>query len=135
MTYLNGSPNISRTPRYMRATPEQRGTWFSLWCYCHEMENGGIIDDCKDWPDNMWNGIQAVPIIVLSDSPLWRFNGTSLVVQFYDLEAEAAYLRKKKDGAKYAFRRWEKKNRPDDGLPNGLPNGSPIDLRTGKKSA
>lgn len=127
MTYLNGSPAILRSPEYMRATLDQRAVWFSLWCYCHEMTNGGKIVDCKQWTDSMWYGIQVTPSIVLCDSPLWRFSGLVLLVYFYDTEAERVFIKKTRMGREYALRRWEKQNAPKpvaDGSPIASPNGS-----------
>jgi len=109
MKYLNLSSSINQHPSMMKATPEQKGIWLELQCYCHQQMNSGMILDCASWPDAMWLRITgATGAVMAHPSPLWRWTDAGiLIVEFYNAVAEENYKRKLMLGRRFAMRRWE----------------------------
>jgi hypothetical protein len=116
----------------MRATHEQQGIWFNLISYCTREMNGGRIEGGQSWTDAMWMRIGAsTAAFMAQESPLWRASCGTIIVQFYDVQAENAYKRKQKAGKLYAEKRWNASHERKivkisvkDGSPIGQPNGS-----------
>lgn len=108
MKYLNLSSGVSQDPMAIRATDSELGVWLRLQCYCTQQMNGGVIQGCKEWTDDMWMraaGIRALS--VSDDGPMWHYNGMGwLIVHLYNQEAEDAYRRKQAMGKVYIERRW-----------------------------
>jgi hypothetical protein len=133
MKYLNIPVSIGHEHNMLKATHQQIGIWFLLLAYCHEQMNGGSIKACQDWSDEVWIRVAGIRSSdVACDSPLWHHSGMTLVVHFYDTQAEAAYVRKVRMGKEYSERRWGARNenkivkiRVKNGSPNGSPIGSP----------
>lgn len=109
MKYLNGPSTLNQSESMLRATQEQKGVWFDLWCYCHQQMNSGMIVGCSVWTDTMWQRIAGTTsAFILLDSPLWHFSNSSiLVIHHYDAVAEEAYKRRQMLGKRYAERRWQ----------------------------
>ena len=109
MKYLNLSSSVNHHPLMMRATPEQKGIWLELQCYCHQQMNSGMILDCTGWPDSMWLRIAgATGAFMLLPSPLWRWTDAGiLVIELYDSVSEETYRRKQMLGKRFALQRWE----------------------------
>lgn len=109
MKYLNLVSTIMQDPIAIRATDAEVGVWLRLLCYCHLQMNGGAIQNCKDWTDDMWMraaGIRAVS--VAEESPMWHYNPMGwLIVHNYDQQAEDAYRKKQRMGREYVMRRWQ----------------------------
>ncbi len=109
MKYLNLIAAISQDAMLIKSTDTEVGIWFRLICYCHQQMNGGSIQDCKEWTDDMWMraaGIKAES--VSADTQLWHYNAMGwLIIHHYDLASEEAYRRKQRMGKVYIERRWQ----------------------------
>ncbi len=109
MKYLNLSSGSAQDPLAIRASDAELGVWFRLQCYCHQQMNGGSIQNCKDWTDDMWMraaGIRASS--VAEESPMWHYNPMGwLIIHLYDQASEDAYRKKRRMGREYVMRRWQ----------------------------
>lgn len=94
----------------LKASDREVGTWFRLLCYCTQQMNGGAIQNCRDWTDDMWMraaGIRAAAVV--KDGHLWHYTAMGwLVVHLYDTKSEETYRRKQKLGRAFADARWHK---------------------------
>lgn len=139
MKYLNLAATVNENPLMMRATHEQQGIWFNLISYCTREMNGGRIEGGQSWTDAMWMRIGGpTAAIMAQESPLWRFALGTVIVNFYDIQAENAYKRKQKAGKIYAEKRWNvthERKIVKISVKNGSPIGSPIGPSIGSPNA
>lgn len=113
MKYLNASSSLNTHEEFLRATAEQKGVWFDLFSYCHQQMNSGMIVNCMDWPDTIWQRIAgSTAAFIMADSPLWHFSSSAvLVIHHYNAVAEDTYKRKQAIGRRCAIAQWEAKKR------------------------
>lgn len=131
MKYLNLSATTNESAAFMRATHEQQGIWFNLVSYCTREMNGGHVKGGQSWTDAMWARIGcSTAAIMAQESPLWRISCGTVIVSFYDLQAENAYRRKQKAGKMYAEKRWNLTHERKI-VKISVKNGSPIGLSNG----
>lgn len=139
MKYLNLSASANESAAFMRATHEQQGVWFNLISYCTREMNGGRIERGESWTDAMWARIGCgTAAFMAQESPLWRTSCGTMIVGFYDIQAENSYKRKQKAGKVYAEKRWNvnhERKIVKISVKNGLPIGSPNGLSTGSPNA
>ncbi len=89
MNWLNLNVSVLDSPEFLGAEPIQRATWLCLLRYCVGQENGGEIQDCREWRDRQWQQVVRVTKEeVMAESDLWTWNGGGIVVAFYPNEKE-----------------------------------------------
>ncbi len=107
MEWLNINVNTVRTDAYTSASNNERAVWFSLLIYCAAMENGGRIENCRDWNDLKWAITAGVrKRDVLACEKLVTFDGNNLTVMFYPHEQHKSLLAKRAGGKKGNAVRW-----------------------------
>lgn len=90
MEYLNIPVSVLDSPEFVGADQIERGTWLCLQRYCVGQENSGVIEDCEKWKDRQWQQLCRVTLReVRRKSRLFRWEGSKLVVFYYQLEIEA----------------------------------------------
>ena len=96
MEYLNIHTSTLDSPEFVGADAIERGTWLCLQRYCIGQENSGRIEDCAKWKDRQWQQLVRVTLReVRREARLWRWEGSTLVVFYYPLEAEAKVIAKR----------------------------------------
>tara|TARA_R110000822_G_scaffold90467_3_gene209161 strand:- start:12332 stop:13060 length:729 start_codon:yes stop_codon:yes gene_type:complete len=99
MNYLNIHTDTLRGVEFIGAEPTERATWIALLGWCATQENGGVIDDCKNWKDRQWQQLAGVTVSeVKTISRLYVFEGENLRLKFYPVESEAAVRSKREKG-------------------------------------
>ena len=96
MNWINIHTDTLRSEAYLGADPVERATWLNLLAWCCAQENGGVIEDCREWKDRMWQQLCGVTKSeVETDTRLYSFEGQNLVVEFYpeDMEQKVKKLR------------------------------------------
>lgn len=89
MEWLNIRLTQLSAPEYLRSDPTERATWLQLLAHCAGQENGGIIKDCADWKDRVWQQIAGVTLKeVKATCRLWTWDGTDLHIWGYPGEKE-----------------------------------------------
>jgi len=89
MEWLNIRLTQLSAPEYLRSDPTERATWLQLLAHCAGQENGGIIRDCADWKDRVWQQIAGVTLKeVKATCRLWTWDGTDLHIWGYPSEKE-----------------------------------------------
>lgn len=87
MIYMNIKTTFLRCPEYIGSEPVERATWLNLLAFCCEQENGGRIQDCKNWKCRQWQQTCGVTLDeVTARSPLFSWDGDDLVVIGYPQE-------------------------------------------------
>lgn len=128
MHFINLHTSILDTAEFKSSTQAQRGTWLSLYRYCAGQENGGTISHCRTWSDRVWLQICGVSLRdVVSDSALWGWDSDSLVLEFYNKDAETKVNRLRSQAVAGAQARWLKQANPTampSGMPQGIPSGN-----------
>ncbi len=99
MDWLNLHTSVLDSPECLRCDPVRRATWIWLLRYCIGQENGGVIEDCRDWGDTTWQQLCRVKLEeVDATSLLWFFDGKNLVVKHYPVEKEQEVKRNRVNG-------------------------------------
>lgn len=89
MEFANIRCQVTRTEEFADSEPTERATWFSMLCYCCSMENGGRIEDCRDWKNRKWEQMMGITKEEAEATcKLWTWEGNDIVVTFYPIEAE-----------------------------------------------
>lgn len=89
MEWLNIRLTQLSAPEYLRSDPTERATWLQLLAHCAGQENGGIIRDCADWKDRVWQQIAGVTLKeVKATCRLWTWEDTDLHIWGYPGEKE-----------------------------------------------
>ena len=101
MNWINIHTDTLRTEDFLGSEPTERATWLSLLAWCCAQENGGVIIDCKDWKDRMWQQLCGVTKSeVETKSFLFGFEGNNLVVNYYPDDAETKVKTLRENGRK-----------------------------------
>lgn len=112
MEWFKNFTNFPRTSEYMGCEPVQRATWFNLINYCVDLENKGVILNCKSWTDRRWQQTLGVTEEEAKmECELYWFDGEDLHVFAYpDEEVEnQKVLREKRSKAGQASSEARKK--------------------------
>lgn len=89
MEWLNIRLTQLSAPEYLRSDPTERATWLQLLAHCAGQENGGVIKDCADWKDRVWQQIAGVTLKeVKATCRLWTWEDTDLHIWGYPGEKE-----------------------------------------------
>jgi len=101
MNWINIHTDTLRSEEYLGADPVERATWLNLLAWCCAQENGGVIKDCRDWKDRMWQQLCGVTKAeVETNCLLFGFEGQSLKVSFYPKDAEKKVQALRENGRK-----------------------------------
>ncbi len=99
MDWLNLHTSVLDSPECLRCDPVRRATWIWLLRYCIGQENGGLIEDCRDWGDTTWQQLCRVRLEeVDTKSALWTWEVNNLRVKHYPLEKEQEVKRNRLHG-------------------------------------
>lgn len=73
-----------RSPEYTGSARADQGIWGSLYAYCCERENGGVIEACSEWSALQWAAAGVLrEEVVGRDCLLWAWERRSLRVWGY----------------------------------------------------
>lgn len=104
MNHLYIQIKILSTEPFLHASAEQIGYWLQLYAYCATQENGGRIQNCRNWAPATWLRIMG------RDTPgecsLWVWHDDDLLLIGYDTANERLAQRKREGGKKGSQRRW-----------------------------
>lgn len=128
MNYLNIHTDTLKSVEFIGAGPVERATWICLLGWCATQENGGVIEDCSEWPDRKWQQLCGVlKSEVETISELYGFQDRNLVVEFYPIESELAVKAKRAAGKKGGRPRKEtaETKQQEGNKPYGYHNGKP----------
>jgi len=96
MEYLNVTTAFLRSAAFLGEEPIDRATWLALAGYCALVENGGTIEDCREWKERRCQTVLGITRAeMLRTSTLWGWQGNNLTVHFYPAEQEAKVIRKR----------------------------------------
>lgn len=96
MEWLNIRLTQLAAPEYLRSDPTERATWLQLLAHCAGQENGGIIRDCHDWKDRVWQQVCGITHREAhTQSRLWTWNQADLHVWGYPLDKERMVQQKR----------------------------------------
>lgn len=123
--------NFWRKPPFAMAGDSQIGAWLKLVSYCFEHENGGIIADCKGWPNSCWlactgTDSETVAMVVIQGLASWEER--NLRVTAYPVEDEVSYRKKVEGGRRGREERYAKA-----GYATGIPASIAGQDRTGEE--
>lgn len=104
---------------FLAASNDQIATWLFLHALCSKQLNGGTIPGAADIPERFWNRHGVDYDILLTTSPLWKWNGNDLVLEPYDSDGERVYRSKVQGGKTRAEKRW-------GSTPKSSPDRSPM---------
>ena len=60
MNWININTDTLRSEEYLGAEPVERATWLNLLAWCCAQENGGEIENCREWKDRKWQQLCGV---------------------------------------------------------------------------
>ena len=116
MNWINIRTEFLQGEVFRGCEPTDRATWLCLLGYCHSQENGGVLVNCRDWPDRKWQQVVAVTKEEVNRvCGLWFWDGDDLVVREYPVEKQAEIAAKREAGKRRAANRWNTKENPSSG--------------------
>lgn len=84
MEWLNLHTSILDSAEVIGADPTERAAWLMLLRYCIGQENGGIIQDCREWKDRKWQQlIRITKAEAMHPCDLYTWHGNDLHVTHY----------------------------------------------------
>ena len=104
MNWLNLEVATLTSAEFLGSPPVARATWLCLMRYCAQHETGGKIVNCKDWGDRRWQqvvGITKQEAEDTTETDLWEWVGTGLIVMFYPVDKEEEVRVKRDNGKRY----------------------------------
>ena len=121
-------------PEFSESDFAEIGAWVFLMNYCAAQENGGRVVGAKDRKDAFFDRSLKVSRYVLeTESHLWKWEGADLVVQFYNLEAEESYKKKREAGKRGGEKKNAKAHAKARALPT-KPNQTPVNKKKQNKT-
>jgi len=128
MKYLNLEVDLLRRPEYLGSDPIDRATWLNLMAWSASQENGGVIQNCKEWPDRKWQQLCGVTLSeVHRTCELFEFDeGGNLTVLFYPRDKETEVLQKRE----IARKNGKTGGRPTTKKPRRKTNKKPTSVST-----
>ncbi len=95
-------------PEFSESSFDQIGVWVYLMSYCSTRENGGRIEGAKGRKDAFFDrSLKVSRTILEQESQLWTWTEEDLLVNFYSLEAEQSYQKKRESGQRGGKKRAE----------------------------
>lgn len=96
MEWLNIRLTQLSAPEYLRSDPTERATWLQLLAHCAGQENSGIMLDCADWKDRVWQQVCGITHREAhTQSRLWTWVNTDLHIWGYPLDKERMVQQKR----------------------------------------
>ena len=98
MNWINIETTTLDSEEFVGSNPTERATWLCLLRFCCGQENGGIIKNCRNWPDRKWQQLARVMHAeVESETALWKWIGDDLHLWRYptDKETEVKHRRER----------------------------------------
>lgn len=100
MDWINIHTSVLDSAEFLTAEPVDRGTWLCLQRYCCGQENGGQIIGAAAWSDRIWQQLCRVTLKeVRRPSQLWKWEGDTLIVSFYNNAAQGKVQKNRTVGA------------------------------------
>lgn len=100
MNWLNLNIQTLDSENFLGSEPVDRATWLCLLRYCIGQENGGIIEDCREWGDRKWQQlVRVTKKEAMRECDLWAWHGSDLIVWGYPVEKEGE-IQQKRERAK-----------------------------------
>jgi hypothetical protein len=128
MNWINIRVEFLQGEVFRGCEPTDRATWLCLLGYCHSQENGGVLLNCRDWPDRKWQQVVAVTKEEVNRvCGLWFWDGDDLVVREYPVEKQAEIAAKREAGKRRAANRWNTKENPSSGDSSAMNSASICD--------
>ena len=96
MNWINIETTTLDSEEFVGSDPTERATWLCLLRYCCGQENGGVIKNCRNWPDRKWQQLTRVMFAEVEiSSALWKWEGDDLHLWRYpaDKETEVQHRR------------------------------------------
>lgn len=107
---------------FTAASNDQVATWLFLHGLCFKEMNRGRIDAAHDLEPRYWHRNMIDPAILDRPSPLWTWDGGTLVLECYDIGAEEKCVTYSERAKKAAKARWDKERNRDDASGNASSN-------------
>ena len=97
MQWLNLKTSTLHAPEYIGSEPRARSAWLNVMLWCAQQENGGRIEQARDWKDRQWQQTCGVTRReVDSADRLLQWDGQALNVWNYPADKEHI-VREKRD--------------------------------------
>lgn len=132
MNWLNLNIQTLDSENFLGSEPTDRATWLCLLRYCIGQENGGIIEDSREWGDRKWQQlVRVTKKEALRECELWEWEGEALIVWGYpgDKEAEIKHLRAIGKQTSEAKKNAAKANGAKGGRPTRNPTENPTETQ------
>jgi hypothetical protein len=135
MQWLNLKTSTLHAPEYIGSEPRARAAWLNVMLWCAQQENGGRIEQARDWKDRQWQQTCGVTRREVDCAErLLQWDGEALKVWNYPADKEHI-VREKRDigragGIKSGVARSTKSEPKGEAetkqtlQPNGQPNAS-----------
>jgi hypothetical protein len=89
MNWINIETATLDSEEFVGSDPTERATWLCLLRFCAGQENGGVIKNCRDWPDRKWQQLARVMQAEIElESALWKWVGDDLHLWRYPTDKE-----------------------------------------------
>ena len=99
MIWLNLETIILHAPEYIGSEPRARSAWLNVMLWCAQQENGGRIEQARDWKDRQWQQTCGVTRReVDSAERLLHWDGDALMVWNYPADKEHIVRKKREIG-------------------------------------
>ena len=99
MIWLNLETIILHAPEYIGSEPRARSAWLNVMLWCAQQENGGRIEQARDWKDRQWQQTCGVTRReVDSADRLLHWDGDALMVWNYPADKEHIVRKKREIG-------------------------------------
>jgi hypothetical protein len=98
MNWINIETATLDSEEFVGSDPTERATWLCLLRFCAGQENGGIIKNCRTWPDRKWQQLARVmQAEVERETALWNWVDDDLHLWRYptDKETEVKHRRER----------------------------------------
>ena len=89
MNWINIETATLDSEEFVGSDPTERATWLCLLRFCAGQENGGVIKNCRNWPDRKWQQLARVmQAEVELESALWQWVGDDLHLWRYPTDKQ-----------------------------------------------
>jgi hypothetical protein len=89
MNWINIETATLDSEEFVGSDPTERATWLCLLRFCAGQENGGVIKNCRNWPDRKWQQLARVMHAEIEvESALWKWVGDDLHLWRYPTDKQ-----------------------------------------------
>ena len=97
MQWLNLKTSTLHAPEYIGSEPRARSAWLNVMLWCAQQENGGRIEQAREWKDRQWQQTCGVTRREIDSADrLLQWDGQALNVWNYPADKEHI-VREKRD--------------------------------------